>query len=166
MGLFDFVKEAGANIFGGGKDKKAAAAAATTVRTQADAMADREKGVVLTQLVKNMGLEIDDLKVGFKDGQAVLEGSAPSQEVKEKVILMVGNTQGVARVDDRLTVEKPEPEATMYTVKAGDSLSKIAKQHYGNAMKYTTIFEANKPMLKDPDKIYPGQVLRIPPLND
>ena len=69
---------------------------------------------------------------------------------------------GVARVDDQLVVEVPEPEATLYTVKSGDSLSKIAKAHYGDAMKYPVIFEANKPMLKDPDRIYPGQVLRIP----
>jgi nucleoid-associated protein YgaU len=70
----------------------------------------------------------------------------------------------VAQVNDLTTVEAPEPEATFYTVKSGDSLSAIAKAHYGDAMKYPEIFEANKPMLKDPDKIYPGQVLRIPPL--
>jgi nucleoid-associated protein YgaU len=61
-------------------------------------------------------------------------------------------------------VAKAEPEATFYTVKRGDTLSGIAKAHYGNAGKYMVIFEANKPMLEDPDKIYPGQVLRIPPL--
>ena len=61
-------------------------------------------------------------------------------------------------------VVEPEPEAQFYTVQPGDSLSKIAKQFYGNAMKYPVIFDANKPMLKDPNKIYPGQVLRIPPL--
>jgi len=60
-------------------------------------------------------------------------------------------------------VETPEPEAKFYTVVSGDSLSKIAKEYYGNAMKYPVIFEANKPMLSHPDKIYPGQVLRIPP---
>ncbi len=59
--------------------------------------------------------------------------------------------------------EKKEPEAKYYTVVKGDTLSKIAKASYGDAMKYPVIFEANKPMLKDPDKIYPGQVLRIPP---
>jgi len=71
----------------------------------------------------------------------------------------------MARVDDRLAVDAPEPEpaAVMYTVVSGDTLSGIAKAQYGNAMKYVTIFEANKPMLEDPDKIYPGQVLRIPP---
>ena len=70
----------------------------------------------------------------------------------------------MAQVDERMTVEEQKPQATMYTVQPGDSLSKIAKAHYGNAMKYPVIFEANKPMLEHPDKIYPGQVLRIPPL--
>jgi nucleoid-associated protein YgaU len=78
------------------------------------------------------------------------------------VVLAVGNTSGVARVDDRMEDAAAAPEAVMYTVKSGDSLSKIAKAHYGDAMKYKEIFEANKPLLKDPDKIYPGQVLRIP----
>jgi LysM repeat protein len=74
-----------------------------------------------------------------------------------------GNVEGVARVDDRLEVTTPQPESRYYTVVRGDTLSKIAKDHYGNANQYPKIFEANKPMLKDPDKIYPGQVLRIPP---
>ena len=85
---------------------------------------------------------------------------------REKIVLILGNTAGIGGVDDQLTVEAPEPEATYYTVVSGDSLSKIAKAHYGDAMKYPVIFEANKPMLTDPDKIYPGQVLRIPPLGD
>ena len=62
-----------------------------------------------------------------------------------------------------MTVAKQEPEGTYYEVQKGDTLSKIAKQHYGDANKYPVIFEANKPMLKDPDEIYPGQRLRIPP---
>jgi nucleoid-associated protein YgaU len=85
-------------------------------------------------------------------------------------VLAVGNTEGIAKVDDRMTVApKAMPEvakaapAQFYTVKAGDSLSKIAKQYYGDAQKYPAIFEANKPLLSDPNKIYPGQVLRIPP---
>ncbi len=89
-----------------------------------------------------------------------------SQGDKEKIVLAVGNTAGIGRVDDQFEIENPEPEATFYTVQSGDSLSKIAKQQYGNAMKYPAIFEANEPMLTDPDKIYPGQVLRIPPLAD
>jgi nucleoid-associated protein YgaU len=84
------------------------------------------------------------------------------QQHKEKLVLALGNVTGIASVDDRLTVVNPEPEADFYEVKSGDSLSKIAKKYYGNAMEYNRIFEANKPMLKDPDKIYPGQMLRIP----
>jgi len=111
---------------------------------------------------------------------AVLTGKVPSREIAEKVVLAVGNTEGVGSVDDRLEVaagataaasERPAsaPAATaaqtavFYMVKKGDNLSTIAKEHYGAASKYTLIFEANKPMLKDPDKIYVGQVLRIPP---
>jgi nucleoid-associated protein YgaU len=80
-------------------------------------------------------------------------------------VLVVGNTEGIASVDDRMTTAVQEPEAQFHTVVKGDSLSKIAKTYYGNAMKYPVIFEANKPMLTDPDKIYPGQVLRIPNLD-
>ena len=78
-------------------------------------------------------------------------------------MLAVGNVRGIGRVDDQMSVAKAEPEATFYTVKSGDTLSKIAREAYGNAAKYPVIFEANKPMLTDPNKIYPGQVLRIPP---
>jgi nucleoid-associated protein YgaU len=86
-----------------------------------------------------------------------------NQQEREKVVLAVGNTEGIAKVDDQIEVVKKEPEATYYTVVKGDTLSKIAKASYGNPMKYPVIFEANRPMLTDPDKIYPGQVLRIPP---
>ena len=161
MGLFDFVKEAGEKLFGG--DEKAKGESAV-VRTPEMALADREKGRTLTELVTGLGFRTEELGVKFMDGLATVHGEVASQADREKIILLIGNTQGVGRVDDRLRVVKPEPEATMYTVRSGDSLSKIAKAHYGDAMKYTVIFEANKPMMKDPDKIYPGQVLRIPPL--
>ena len=98
--------------------------------------------------------------------KAVVSGKAASQAEREKAILAAGNTQGVARVDDRLTVAAAEPESQYHRVESGDTLSKIAKQYYGDLSKYPVIFEANQPMLKDPDKIYPGQVLRIPPLAD
>jgi nucleoid-associated protein YgaU len=110
---------------------------------------------------------------------AVLTGKVPSREVEEKIVLAVGNTTGVGSVDDRLQVVAsaapaagtpsaptgavPASASVFYTVKKGDNLSSIAKEQYGNASKYMVIFEANKPMLKDPDKIYVGQVLRIPP---
>ena len=54
------------------------------------------------------------------------------------------------------------PAAKTYTVKAGDTLSAIAKEHLGNAASYMKIFELNKDQLTDPDKIRPGQVLRLP----
>ena len=74
----------------------------------------------------------------------------------------MGNTTGIARVDDRIAVTPPKPTSVYYTVVSGDTLGGIAKKQYGDASKYPVIFEANKPMLTDPNKIYPGQVLRIP----
>ena len=152
MGLIDFVKGAGAKVFG-----------IDAFKEEADANR-RAKEAALVAQVKTLGLKVEDLQIKFDDNIASVSGTAPSQETREKVILAVGNTEGVAKVDDQLVVEAPEPEASYYTVKRGDSLSKIAKAEYGDPMKYPIIFEANKPMLKDPDLIYPGQVLRIPPL--
>jgi nucleoid-associated protein YgaU len=91
-------------------------------------------------------------------------GQVSEQDTKEKVLLCCGNVAGVAAVNDMLTVASPAPEAQFHTVVSGDNLSKIAKKFYGDANKYPAIFEANKPMLSHPDKIYPGQALRIPPL--
>jgi len=156
MGLFDFVRDAGAKIFG---DKAAAADKADVDAAVKKVQAQQ----ALTKVVHDMGLKVDQLNISFDDGTAIVYGKTPTQQEREKIVLLIGNTNGVARVDDRLTVDKPEPEATMYTVKSGDTLSKIAKAHYGDAMKYPMIFEANRPMLADPDKIYPGQVLRLPP---
>jgi nucleoid-associated protein YgaU len=150
MGIFDFVKEAGEKVFGRNKEEEAR-------------LSDAQRAMALQVYVTKLGLPVKDLVVGFSKGTAEVHGVATSQADKEKAILAVGNAAGVERVDDRVRVEAPEPPAVFYTVKAGDSLSKIAKAHYGNAMKYPAIFEANKPMLTDPDKIYPGQVLRIPP---
>jgi len=158
MGVFDFVKDAGEKILG-------------MVGMGSDEEKERETATALKRLVSNMGLEIQNLDVSYSDGVAQISGTAVSQAEREKAVLLMGNTAGVSRVDDQLRVLPPKPEAppeppaVFYTVKRGDSLSKIAKEHYGNAMKYPVIFEANKPMLKDPDKIYPGQVLRIPPLD-
>jgi nucleoid-associated protein YgaU len=151
MGLIDFVKDAGAKLLG--RD------------TQADRDEEnRQAAAALTRVVTEMGMKVQGLGVTYNEGVATVRGTTPSQEDREKVVLLIGNTHGVSQVDDQLQVEKPEPQATLYTVKSGDSLSKIAKTHYGDAMKYPVVFQANTPMLKDPDKIYPGQVLRIPPL--
>jgi nucleoid-associated protein YgaU len=160
MGIFDFVKDAGERFFGGGAEK----APEPKQRTLEEVLADKAKGKSLTQMVGAMGIAVEDVHVTFREGVATVTGKAKSQADREKLILLLGNTQGVGRVEDDIAVEKPAPEARMHTVVAGDTLSKIAKHYYGNAMKYPEIFEANRPLLKDPDKIYPGQVLRIPTL--
>jgi len=150
MSLIDFVKGAGASLFGRGGD-----------RVDPEAIA---------KSIAKHGVEISDLDVQVDDDVATIRGTAVNQVHREKAILVAGNTKGIARVNDKVDVAPPEPQAapeppsTYYEVRAGDSLSKIAKAQYGDAMKYPVIFEANQPMLKDPDKIYPGQVLRIPPL--
>lgn len=94
--------------------------------------------------------------------KVTVTGTTLTNADREKVILALGNCEGVGCVDDQISVSNPEPEAQFYTVESGDSLSKISKSFYGDPMKYNQIFEANKPMLEHPDKIYPGQVLRIP----
>ena len=150
MGLFDFVKNAGDKVFSKDEEK----ADMNEIRAES-----------LTGHVQGLGLEVKDLGITFVDGLVTVRGTTESQADKEKILLTVGNTYGVAQVDDQLNVVVPEPEAVFYTVVSGDTLGGIAKKHYGNAMKYPVIFEANKPMLSDPDKIYPGQVLRIPALD-
>ena len=155
MGLFDFVKNAGASIFG--KDDSPAKGAAPQPQTHSVSPAELEANDALKQRVD------ENLKIDVTGDTAIVHGQVDDQAEREKVVLALGNVIGIARVDDRLETKKKEPESQMYTVVAGDSLSKIAKKFYGNASKYPVIFEANKPMLKDPDKIYPGQVLRIPP---
>lgn len=154
MGIFDFVKEAGEKLRGSDDDK-----------AFDEALEERRKGNALLRLVMGLGLEVDRLRIDYDDGVAAITGTAADQATREKVVLAVGNTAGVARVDDRMEVAESAPEATLYTVVSGDTLSKIAKAHYGDARKYPLIFEANRPALKDPDKIYVGQVLRIPALD-
>ena len=113
-------------------------------------------------VIEAAGLCIDNLDVELSGDTVTVYGEAESQLDREKALLILGNLEGVAQVDNRISVVVSEPEAQMYEVKSGDSLSKIAKHFYGDPMKYNVIFEANQPMLKDPNLIYPGQVLRIP----
>lgn len=160
MGLFDFVKDAGEKIFG--EDEDAIDLTAPSIVTEERKAELRAESIV--RKVNEAGIAVDDFKVVVADEVATLQGSVATQEDSEKVTLCAGNQFGVSSVDCQLEVTNPEPEATFYTVVSGDSLSKIAKAQYGDAMKYTAIFEANRPMLEDPDKIYPGQVLRIPAL--
>ncbi len=166
MGLIDFVKSAGEKIFGGDEPKPAAAPAAAEAPDPAEVKRQRDRriGLGLVKMVENLGLGVEDLSVRVDGSLARVSGKVPTQEIREKIVLVVGNTAGIAQVDDQMEVADPAAEATFYTVKTGDTLSKIAKEHYGDAMKYPVIFEANKPMLTDPNLIYPGQTLRIPPL--
>jgi len=164
MGIFSFLKNAGASLMKGKSEAKPAASGVPDLA--AEIARKKQKTELLRELVQSFGFQVDNLIIELDDDMVVVHGEVETQEQREKVILVLGNVEGIAAVDDRLTVAAPAPEAVFYEVQKGDSLSKIAKAHYGNAMKYPVIFEANKPMLKDPDLIYPGQVLRIPPLGD
>jgi nucleoid-associated protein YgaU len=161
MGVFSFIKNAGAKIFGTGKTDAEEAAEASAAKLKAEAQAAAK----LEETINDLQLQVENLNVHIDDDRATITGAAYDQATKEKVVLVVGNSNGIATVDDQMTVEHVQPEAQFHTVVSGDTLGKIAKTYYGNAMKYPVIFEANKPMLKNPDLIYPGQVLRIPTLD-
>jgi len=193
MGIFDFVKNAGDKILGRDDDAE---------RTQST---DSLRGHL-----RSHGIDPTGIRFQFKGDTVVMDGTVPNQDIREKAVLIVGNVDGVDRVEDRLqvaggavtptagtplrtadfsavtsTASSTAPTSSgapgasgstahgsagsgsdwasrTYTVKSGDSLSKIAQEMYGDSSKYNQIFEANQPMLKDADKIYPGQVLRIP----
>lgn len=151
MGLFSFIKGAGAKLFG--KKKEEAVAAAPVELSKADA---------LKAELERLGL-CCDVDIDFADHISV-SGTAETNAEREKIILTLGNVEGVGSVSDNIVVTNPEPESIFHEVKSGDTLSKISKEVYGDPMKYNTIFEANQPMLTHPDKIYPGQILRIPAL--
>lgn len=171
MGLIDFAKNVGKKLGLGGDDddkKKPAPAPGGATPPQGPSpqqvreLHDRRRAAALVKVVEGMGFKVSELGVRVDDDKVTLTGEAASQSDREKIVLLVGNHEGIGSVDDKMTVAKQEPEGKYYEVKSGDTLSKIAKEHYGNANKYPVIFEANKPMLKDPDEIYPGQRLRIP----
>ena len=167
MGLMDFVKDAGEKLFGRGK----AQAAMTEVKAApADpakiAAANSAAGDAILDYIKSQNLNATGLTVTYDGATSTVSvfGVAPDQATKEKIVLCCGNVAAVAKVNDMLTVADGGGQASTYReVKSGDTLSKIAKEAYGDANAYMKIFEANKPMLSNPDKIYPGQKLRIPP---
>lgn len=162
MGLVSFIKEAGEKLFGK-KVQDVAAAPAQADKAKLDE-ANREAAGAIEQYIASLGLTATALTVTFDGARAIAKvyGVAKDQETREKIVLAAGNIQGVAGVEDHMTVDQSQPPAQYYTVVKGDTLSKIAKQFYGNANEYPRIFEANRPMLSHPDKIYPGQTLRIP----
>ena len=169
MGLISFIKNAGRKLDlnraqqppQAQHPQNPAAQQAAAARDVAQAH-ERQREAALVNLINQMGFKVRDLSVDVEGSKAAVHGQVDTQEIREKVILLIGNSEGIDSVDDRLQVAKPEPEAQFYDVKPGDNLSKIAKQFYGDANKYHQIFEANRPLLKDPDDIFPGQKLRIP----
>jgi len=142
MGFMKFVGEVG-DLVGG---KKAAEAA------------DIE-----SYLKKTFGDKIQDLQVAYIAGKVALAGKCDSRETQEKAILLAGNLKGVTEVNfDGLTGPKSGGAAEFYTIQKGDTLWKIAQQFLGNGSRYPEIFEANREVVKDANKIFPGQQIRIP----
>lgn len=144
MGIFNFVKEAGEKLW--------------------DSLTDHSgQGDKAAEHLKKLNIPgADKVQVSITDGKASVTGDGLTQEEKEKILVAVGNIAGVSEVENNITTTDSHDEATYYTVKSGDTLSAISKTVYGNANLYNKIFEANRPMLSSPDKIYPGQTLRIP----
>lgn len=144
MGLFDMFKKA----FGMDVDE------------------GKEAEQVQQHISMAFGDQIEGLNIVFDDGTITISGQADSFATKQKAVLMAGNVKGVEAVNDMMTVKiaDPEPELKYYTIEKGDSLSKIAKEVYGDYKKWTELFEANREVIKDPDLIYPGQTIRIPEL--
>ncbi|MBY4594788.1 peptidoglycan-binding protein LysM [Ottowia caeni] len=161
MGLFSFIKDAGEKLFGTKE------AQASTPAAGAPNLADlnAKAADAIKTYIEKQNLGVSGLAVTFDGatGKVTLAGSAPTQEAAEKAGLAAGNVASVSDVDNNL--EFPAGTASQFhDVVRGDTLSAISKKYYGDANKYNVIFEANKPMLSHPDKIYPGQKLRIPPL--
>ena len=153
MGLFSFVKDAGAKLFGKEEEK------ATPV----------ERSSALDRHIKRFNLRNEGISAKVDGSTVFLEGKVDTLQEKNRIVMAAGNIRGIDGVnDDKVELLEPVaviPETQFYTVVSGDYLSKISKKVYGDANKYNVIFEANKPMLKDPDLIYPGQVLVIPALD-
>ena len=147
MGVFDFIRNIGKSILPGNEGPE-----------------------IQENITKLLGAQVENLKVDYDDGLVRLSGLVESVAAKQKAVLLAGNVKGVEKVnDDGLQVKpapvaapEPEPEFTFYTIVSGDSLSKIAKKYYGDAMKWNTLFEANREVIQNPDLIYPGQVIRVP----
>jgi len=179
MGLFDFVTDAGEKltekVLGSDKNDDLT----KTVEVSQERI-DQLRSEQISKAIAELDIDGEQVSVNVTESVAVIKGRAPNQEALEKIVLCAGNQHGIGEVDCQLQVDVPAPaaevgspapveatdvsaESTFYTVVSGDTLGKIAQNFYGSAGKYMAIFEANQPMLKDPDKIYPGQKLRIPP---
>ncbi|PCI03191.1 MAG: peptidoglycan-binding protein LysM [Hyphomicrobiales bacterium] len=148
MGIFDFVKSVGKKLGFGDEE---------TPPTAED----------LKKELDSHDLGTENITVEIVGDKAIIKGDVADQSIFEKAIVALGNTLGVSQVEaTEVKVAAAAPaDVVLHEVQKGDSLWKIATKHYGNGSKYPEIFEANKPMLSDPDKIYPGQMLRIPKLD-
>lgn len=149
MGLFDFAKDIGSKLFSN----------------------DADAAAKISEYISANNPGIEDLSVIFKDGKATIIGVTDSSEAAQKAILMAGNVAGVTEVIPKIQIDDIEMDietalelenVEYYVIQSGDSLSKIAKKYYQDAMQYPRIFAANKEVIKDPDLIYPGQKIRIP----
>lgn len=163
MGLFSWLKKTGA------KASTTAGDTANTVKDQANEAYESnlagQKKVMLTGLVNSLGVNIQNFDLEYNDSRVTVYGQVTADKDKSMVISALENADGINFVDNRISVTAPAaPAAQSYTVKSGDSLSKIAKSFYGDPMKYKEIFAANQDILKDPNKIFPGQELKIPSL--
>lgn len=155
MGLGSFLKNVGSKIFGGGETPE-------------------EQALKVKNHIAKYGFDVSGLQFAVENDKVAITGNAQTWQEKHKIYVSAGNVEGIDGVIDHMTVREAAIQAApaaqnqtqtaikYYTVQEGDNLSKIAKHIYGNANDYTKIFEANKPMLTDPDKIYPGQVLVLP----
>lgn len=159
MGLFSFIANAGKKLFGGHKDADAG---------QPVQQLNDQQLQTLRQHVASLGLNISNLGVQFvAPGEVTITGEAATLADSQKASLMAGNVMGITKVNNQLTIAPQaqaaaEPEAETYEIQKGDTLWAIAQKYYGNGASYPKIVEANQPMIKDADEIYPGQVLRIP----
>lgn len=149
MGLFSFMKNAGTKLFGGSETAE-------------------DKAQKVQEHLSKYNFDLNDVTLSVDGEEVTVSGKAKNIDEKQRILATAGNVDGISSVNDNLTlkealkIEIPDLSKTMYTVKSGDTLSKISKEVYGDANAYNRIFEANRPMLTDPDKIYPGQVLYIP----
>ncbi len=163
MGIVSFFKDAGEKLFG--HKPEVAEAVAEPSNEEKAAAASAAANDAIKDYIRANGLPADDLSIAFNPSDSIITvtGLVADQETREKIIVCCGNVHGVAGVADDMTCNEPDaPACTFHMVNKGDTLSAVAKAAYGNANKYMVIFEANKPMLSHPDKIYPGQNLIIP----
>ena len=143
MGLFDYVSDIGKKLFGDDDD---------------------DAGEKVREYIEEDNPGVEGLKVNVEDGVAKVSGKAKDQSAFEKAILMAGNVFGVSRVEaaELETPDTPTANVEYYEIKSGDTLWAVSSKFLGSGARYTEIFEANREVIKDPDKIYPGQKIRIP----